>query len=142
MKITKDTKIGDIIPENSEICKANDDGAQKFCIEGVFVKHVKEKRDFKDYVIEYLNDLYENDLSRINTETPIFQEFSYSVLNNYLNNSPDIVPSEIKFGLFSTIAHEISDSLMDELNYYFTNKEFSTEIKRICPKEFLESIFK
>lgn len=133
MKITKDTKIGDLILEGFELCSSKDEGALQFKIESVFIKRKEVEKDFEWHVNNYLNNIEHIPISTKNYYITLFIGHYSGFVN---------IPREFKWGLFMTICNNLELSFMDELNYYFEYKKFSDIIRYTCPKGFTKSLFK
>lgn len=137
MKITKDTKIGDLIPEGFEINESayhnevNKDTGRGIITIGIITK--VEEKNFEWHVNNYLNNIEHIPISTKNYYITLFIGHYSGFVN---------IPREFKWGLFMTICNNLELSFMDELNYYFEYKKFSDIIRYTCPKGFTKSLFK
>ena len=138
MKITKDTKIGDLIDDRYELDFQGNRGISVDTkILSIPIK-VKVNKDFEWYESHYFNQAIS-----LNIAT----EKSGYVRDLILRKEYDKIPFEIKIGLLKFICDSIgvvwSDILFDKMNYAnFTSKTDYSGVLGICPKEFIQSIVK
>ena len=138
MKITKETKIGDIIPEGYELDQDKSHNKHLDVYEIRFKK--KEERNFEWYVEQYLKSHFIYFIREDYVESMKVQ-----LLKGYFK----IVDFEIKMGLFKFICKDIAENSNIKLPWLYTlvlvqnyTKHTSRpKIMDICPKEFLDSIF-
>lgn len=132
MKITEETKLKDLIPEGYEL---PEDWQYDFDFKidlssGIHIPiKKKEVKDFSWYFQKYLQTPSGITLNELVT---IKQDF---VLGTY-NAS---IPFEVKIGLLKFICDDINLNWRGVIEY---DKGCIERISKICPKEFLDSIFK
>jgi hypothetical protein len=155
MKITKDTKIGDLIPENVEISCETPVVLTDPYLRLVIELKKKEVKNFEWYVYNYLNPKQEQ-LHHSNIRTWINSESLDVLSTRIIHNDLSTIPFGIKIGLLKFICDDIEYSswyfdimpLYESLNpKEHGHKDavrlpINQKIQEICPKEFLESIFK
>lgn len=134
MKITKDTKIEDIIDTDHDcvITIVSDHSPKVTAIE-YRKKEKKEIKSFYLYVRHYLEK--EFCMGYINTAT------YDDIMVNLYTNCFSQVPFELKIGLLKFICNENHMELTKVIRNYENRADFSKQIRDICPKEFLDSIF-
>lgn len=141
MKITKDTKIGDLIPDGYDLNIKDgfsfiDDETGNISI------HLKKKeeKNFEWYVYRYeekIYDLFESHKIR-----------GYKDLILQINDTEKLIynrwqdiPFEVKIGLLKFICDDKKLNFSKEISYRNTKGCWYHELISICPKEFLDSIF-
>jgi hypothetical protein len=134
MKITKDTKIGDLIPEEMELGMVNGEGSNMITIE--FKK--KEEKNFEWYIDEYFNNGSGHySYIRNGIKSDVIDIYKAGLQVNY-----GAVPFEIKIGLLKFICKKMKYNLFSVIHSIHTYGAASLKITNIIPVEFLESIFK
>jgi arabinogalactan endo-1,4-beta-galactosidase len=142
MKITPETKIKDLIPDGLEI---NNEGVDIDPNAAIIIrlKSKVETKDFNWYIDTYLRE---------NVKVSCFS-LNY---NDLMNGNYNKVPFEIKIGLLKFIYDDIEfeykkhfevalseiRSLLRIKTIAITVSGIANEIMSICPKDFLESLFK
>lgn len=134
MKITEETKIKDLIPEGYEL---DYDSIDKYCSKGVPIVgsllgvsvKKKEVKDFKWYCREYSK--------KVDYFDPI-REVPFKSLEDELKS----VPFEFKIGLLKFICDDLKDDILMILTLIRAGQSNMTKTGKICPPEFLNSIFK
>jgi len=126
MKITEETKVKDLIPEGYELdgnkaWKLDTD--EEMCIP---IKK-KEVKDFNWYVKEYFNKIPHGLLPN-----------NIGIKSDFIVGVYEVIPFEIKIGLLKFICDDINCSWMRIVDGSDKDME---PIMKICPKEFLNSIF-
>jgi len=142
MKITKDTKIGDLIPEDHEFdyCNGEPNGSDDKSQIHIHIKK-KEIKNFDWYVDKY-----------IELKKGLYSEYVPLVLRENIKTQRwDLISFEIKIGLLKLICDGLKYSLwfhdLIEISKRLDGQKpedlpIINEIFNICPKEFLISIFK
>lgn len=130
MKITKDTKIGDLIPEGFNIISDEiyfDTKCETLDLSGIIFEK-KEEKNFDWYIDEYFFTHY---------------IFSENIIADYKvtlkENHP--TPFEIKIGLLNFICNDIGINLDSQIKLKVENNQWPGILLRNCPEKFLESIF-
>lgn len=135
MNITKDTKIGDLIPEGwvLDIEKSPSSQFDTGYLKLSIPTKVEEEKNFNWYVNKYFG--IENYIEGSKYVT--FKDY----LLSYRYNE---VPFELKIGLLKFICDDNDTDLIYCIyNIKENNPGFGQDmIRKLCPKEFLESIFK
>ena len=148
MKITKETKIGDILPEGYELCFSN---KSKLIFSETMddIEYLniplkkKEEKNFEWYIERYLT----NPFGHLSHLKNWFSSGRGETLKIWLlANDLEAVPFEIKIGLLKFICDDLNIEFLHVLTYIKSSDrllfEGSNKLVRLCPKEFLESIFK
>lgn len=132
MKITKETKIGDIIPEGWEIREdliCGIAGTKERVPRLQIPIKKKEEKNFEWYYTKYLQ--YENYLDN---------NAGNNILGFLVNKNYEDIVFEFKIGLLKFICNDNDINVFDVINNVYVDKPYIRKIKDICPKEFLESI--
>lgn len=153
MKITEETKIKDLIPEDMELDKIRDsfykelgDARDKHLLKiDIFLKN-KQKKNFEWYYNEYckLEFLVGSGVNYEVRDTKAVEFITLFYRQNYNN-----IPFEIKIGLLKFICDDLCIELLSYLDSIYGNAEIITvkqnkqikQLSKICPKDFLNSIF-
>lgn len=134
MKITEETKLKDLIPEGYEI-----DDTKHWIFESspICQLHIpakkKQIKDFGWYVGEYMNSIFINLKYKVHGH--VCESFR---LKNY-----DKISFEMKIGLLKFICDDIGINMfsyLKTLNTPISSIGFK-ELERICPPEFINSMF-
>jgi hypothetical protein len=128
MKIDKNTKIGDLIPEGWKIDESGDLNLWKNNKQTLMIPLIKEEiKDFEWYVNDYIKTtkILIFSLAYVNLKKQVWEE----------------VPFEIRWGLLNHICKSEYGNLKDFL-WVKLHGECIAGMKELCPSEFLESIFK
>lgn len=122
MKITEKTKIKDLIPEEYEL---DIDSKHEFYKTKQKIRipiRKKEVKDFKWYANKYFKD------GRY--------RLAYQIADY------DSIPFEFKIGLLKFICDDLKDDILMILTLIRAGQSNMTKTGKICPPEFLNSIFK
>lgn len=146
MKITKETKIGDIIPEGYDLDTTKEVYNGSISIGEVGVGNImipikkKEEKNFEWYIEKYFET---------NFMFFIRDEYEKPMKEKLLDGYFSVIDFEIRIGLLKFIYEDISKNSNIKLPWLYTlvlvqnyTKHTSRpKIMDICPKEFLDSLF-
>lgn len=133
MKITKDTKISDLIPEGWKLSN-RESSRQEMLMNGIGQITIpilrKEVKDFDWYWQKY-------------SEEGLLRNWKGLCLNFKLKDY-DGIPFEMKIGLLKFICDDIKidiSQILYNLSFIENAVVINEKLSNICPKEFLDSIF-
>jgi hypothetical protein len=133
------------VPDGWELSKSEQWSKPGVDISGIFISFTKTSKDWDWYVKEYFKTA--NRWICLSDKT----EFMVNIFCNKIYIY-DLVPFEIRIGLLKFICDDLKInilrilSIMSQINEGQMNSAFESlllaKLKNICPKEFLDSLFK
>jgi len=147
MLITKETKLGDIVPDNYEIISQhydkNDSEYQNNNIDSIAIRlRKKEPKDWNFYVDKYLEKF--NDNHTDNLINAYIQDDDILVLNRQFKKLDFLnTPIEIKLGFVKYVCDDLNTNYMYCLFGLKTNliSLTMTRIREIFPQVFIDSLY-
>lgn len=126
MNITENTTIKELAPEGMKYVSSlrGDDY--------ITINFEAKQKDFDTYIKEYLTPFLSSELG---------QSFNDKMIEFYNKKDYSNIPFEIKIGLLKFICDDLKINWYSALIYKYNNLKWYKEIKNICPKDFLNSIF-